>query len=68
MAVPLSPRKPPPRLTSTVVAQWGTPRKEMSVLQAKSLALGFPMRAGPKTLARLRKGLPICREIFHEKP
>lgn len=64
MAVPLSPRTPPPRLTSTVVAQYGTPRKEMSVLQAKSLALGFPMRAGPKTIARLRRGVPICKSFL----
>lgn len=71
MAVPLSPRTPPPRLTSTVVAQWGTPRQEQSRIQARALIQGFTMRAGPVTLARLRKGFPIkrdCGEILREKP
>lgn len=54
----LSPRTPAPRLRSTVVAQYGTPRREMSKEQRKALAAGFTLRAGPKTMARLHRGYP----------
>lgn len=72
MPTPLSPRTPPPRLTSTVVAQWGTPRREMSSLQRRAMALGFTFRAGPKTCDRLRRGMPIreqgSKENLPENP
>lgn len=57
MPAPLSPRVPAPRLTSTVVAKWGSPRREMSSLQRRAMALGFTFRAGPKTCDRLTKGI-----------
>lgn len=53
----LSPRTPAPRLTSTVKAQYGTPRREMSKEQRRALAQNFTLRAGPKTLARLHRGV-----------
>lgn len=66
MAQPLSPRTPPPRLTSTVVARWGTPRREMSILQRRALAQGFTMRAGPKTRERLYRSAsaPDCQVLL----
>lgn len=54
----LSPRTPAPRLRSTVVLKYGTPRREMSAEQRRALAAGFTLRAGQKTLARLHKGYP----------
>lgn len=53
----LSPRKPAPKLTSTVKAQYGTPRRTQSVFQTVALARGYTVKAGALRRAQLQKGI-----------
>jgi hypothetical protein len=53
----MSPRTPPPRLVSTSVLEGTGPRKESSDLQRRALIQRFTFRAGPKTQARLHRGI-----------
>lgn len=58
MAAALSPRNPAPRLTSTVRAQWGTPRREMSKAQRRALAQGYTLRVPDEyAQAHLHRGI-----------
>lgn len=53
----MSPRQPAPRLRSTVVEEWGSPRREQSDLQRRALIQRFTFRAGPVTESRLHRGI-----------
>lgn len=57
MPQPLSPRKPAPRLRSTGVLEGTGPRRAESDLQRRAIIQGYTFRAGPKTLARLHRGV-----------
>lgn len=57
MAAALSPREPAPKLVSSHKVEGGTPRRSQSPMQARALAQGFTLRAGPKTMARLHRGV-----------
>jgi hypothetical protein len=57
MAQAMSPRTAPTRLVSTGAADGSGPRREMSPLQRQALARNFTLRAGPKTMARLHRGI-----------
>lgn len=54
---PLSPRRPAPRLVSTSVTEGTAPRKTSSDLERRALIQRFTFRAGPKTEARLHRGI-----------
>lgn len=49
----MSPRTPPPKLTSTVKAQYGTPRRTKSVFQTVAEARGYTIKAGVHRRNRL---------------
>lgn len=58
----MSPRTPAPKLTSTVKAQYGTPRRTQSVFQTVSLARGYPVAAGRIRRNRLHKGIEVKKD------
>lgn len=53
----MSPRTPAPRLRSTNLDKWGSPRQTESKLQKISLARGYTIKAGAPRRARLQKGI-----------
>lgn len=59
MGKALSPRNPAPKLRSTVVEEYGTPRRESSVFQSVSLKRGYTVRAGAIRRSRLQKGVSV---------
>lgn len=59
MGKAMSPRNPAPKLRSTVVEEYGTPRKTQSVFQHVSLTRGYTVRAGAIRRSRLQKGVHV---------
>jgi hypothetical protein len=53
MPAAMSPRTPPPRLTSTVKEQYGTPRRTKSRFEAIALGRGYTVKAGASRRERL---------------
>lgn len=53
----LSPRTPAQKLSSTVKAQYGTPRRTQSIFQTVALARGYTVKAGAVRRSQLHKGV-----------
>lgn len=57
MAQAMSPRNAAPKLRSTVVEKWGTPRRETSLYTTVALSRGYTVKAGRETRSRLHRGV-----------